>query len=145
MPKPVKLSDSLYAAARDAADVSHRTLSSQIEHWATLGRAIEGQITMQQTVELVRGVREARAPYATPLSADIAERIAATVQSIRDGSFSRAMRDQLRATGKPLYGTHPDFPGRLVRRNPDGTVTPGQLVNRKFIADAADEARTTSA
>ena len=135
MPKPVKLSDTLYDAAREAADLSHRSLSAQIEHWATLGRAIEGQITTRQSVELVRGVQEARALYGPPVSADIAERISTTVESIVDGSFSRRMRERLHAAALPIYGNHPDFPGKLVRRSPDGTQTPGRLVDRQFVAE----------
>ena len=141
MPKPVKLSDILYDAAREAADLSHRSLSAQIEHWATLGRAIEGQITTRQSVELVRGVQEARALYGPQVSADIAERISTTVESIVDGSFSRRMREHLHAAALPIYGNHPDFPGKPVRRSPDGTLTPGRLVDRQFVAEtpAADK------
>jgi hypothetical protein len=136
MPKPVKLSDTLYDAAREAADLSHRSLSAQVEHWATLGRAIEGQITTRQTSELVRGVQEARALYGPPLTPEIAERVAATVDGLIDGSFSRHMRDTLRKSGTPVYGHHAQFPGKLVRYNTDGTLTPGRMVQNEFVPEA---------
>lgn len=37
----VKLNSRLVDAARREAEVFHRSLSGQIEHWATLGRALE--------------------------------------------------------------------------------------------------------
>lgn len=142
MPKPVKLSDTLYDAARAAANLSHRSLSAQVEHWATIGRAIDGQITTQQTSELVRGVQEARALYGPPLAPDIAECVAATVNRLTDGSFTRNMRDALRKSGTPSYGHHAQFPGKLVRHNADGTLTPGRMVQNQFVPEpsAGDEA-----
>ena len=88
-------------------------------------------------------MREAHATYSAPVGPDIAERIDTLLQDIRDGSFSRAARDTLHAGPTPIYGTHPEHPGKLVRREPDGTLTPGRLANRKFVADDADEARAT--
>lgn len=37
----VKLNSRLVDAAREEAELFHRSLSGQIEHWATLGRALE--------------------------------------------------------------------------------------------------------
>jgi ParD-like antitoxin of type II bacterial toxin-antitoxin system len=142
MPQPVKLSDALIGAAREAAALTHRSLASQVEHWATLGRAIDGQLTKQQTADLVRGVQEARAVYGSPVSQAIAERITATIESVRSGNFGREIRESLHATSGPIYGTHPDFPGQMVRRNPDGTLTPGQLVGRNFMVDEVRSAAT---
>ena len=136
MPQPVKISDALMEAARAAADLAHRSVAAQIEHWATLGRAIEGQLTAQQSGELVQGVREARATYGTPpLNAAIAERLADALASARDGSFGRQVDSALRESGRTLYGSHPDFPGKLVRMSPDGSLTPGKMVDRKFLPD----------
>jgi hypothetical protein len=135
MPQPVKISDALMEAARSAADLTHRSVAAQVEHWATLGRAIEGQLTAQQSSELVRSVREAQATYGAPPNVSFAERLADAMVSARDGTFSRRMRDELHHSERTLYGTHPDFPGKLVRRSPDGSLTPGQLVGRQFVAD----------
>ena len=41
MPVPVKVSDRLMQLAKADAATAHRSATAQIEHWATLGRAIE--------------------------------------------------------------------------------------------------------
>ena len=38
---PVKISDELVSLARREAKAADRSLTAQIEHWATLGRAVE--------------------------------------------------------------------------------------------------------
>ena len=138
MPQPVKISDARMEAARAAADLAHRSLTAQIKHWATLGRAIEGQLTAQQSSELVKGVREAQATYGAPLNPAIAERLAEALMCARDGSFGRQMDEELLASGRTLYGSHPNFPGKLVRRNTDGSLTPGQLRGREFVPDESE-------
>jgi hypothetical protein len=143
MPQPVKISDALIEAARTAADLTHRSVAAQVEHWATLGRAIEGQLTAQQSSELVKGVREAQATYGVQLNPAIAARLADILVSTRDGSLSRSVRDSLYSSGRPLYGKHTDFPGRLVRRDPDGTVVPGQMVDGQFVADKSPQGGST--
>ena len=41
MPAPVKISDRLLARAKEEAKSTQRSVTAQIEHWATLGRAVE--------------------------------------------------------------------------------------------------------
>jgi hypothetical protein len=67
MAQPVKLSDPLINAARKSATSSHRSLAAQVEHWATLGCAIEGALTADQTASLKGQVREpGTAEYRNP-------------------------------------------------------------------------------
>ena len=63
MPQPVKLSDALIDSARKVAAGAHRSLASQVEHWAALGRAVEGSLTVEQAAALKRGVRDAPGIY----------------------------------------------------------------------------------
>lgn len=42
MPKSIRVSDVLFAEAEREARLMHRSIASQVEHWAELGRAIEG-------------------------------------------------------------------------------------------------------
>jgi hypothetical protein len=131
MSKPVKLSDSLYGAAREAADVSHRSLSSQIEHWATLGRAIEGRLTSNESAQLKSQVREpAAAPYATAgaLQAHLKSALLEALKPTTQAAFAA----ELAASPLPRYSADPAFPGCLVLENPDGTRTPGTWINGRF-------------
>lgn len=65
MPQPVKLSDAIVSAARSSAPVANRSIAGQIEHWATLGRAVEGALTSEEVHALKkfngRGGKRARA------------------------------------------------------------------------------------
>lgn len=135
MPQPVKLSDTLIEAAREAAPLAHRSLAAQVEHWAALGRAIEGSLTSDQSAILKRSaVREPAArPYASAPIPDPAAVLAAALEHAVGPQFATQVRASLSRQTGPQYGTHPDYPGYLVRHNADGTITPGRMVNREFV------------
>ena len=135
MPQPVELSDSLINAAREAAELAHRSLAAQVEHWATLGRAIEGTLTADQWATLTRGVQEARGEYRAKLDPEISERLAEALSRSVQPQFGKAVHKGLVQSARPTFGSHPDFPGRLVRRDPDGALTPGTIIKRKFTPD----------
>ena len=54
MPAPVKISDRLLARAREEAKGAHRSVTAQIEHWATLGRAVEAMVVYRDVLALKR-------------------------------------------------------------------------------------------
>ncbi|ADU40131.1 TA system antitoxin ParD family protein [Variovorax paradoxus] len=63
----VKLPASLVDKARDAAQPMRRSVASQIEYWATLGRALErAGLTVQDSQALI--AREESPPYVTEAS-----------------------------------------------------------------------------
>lgn len=134
MAQPVKLSDTLINAARDAASDAHRSLAAQVEHWATLGRAIEGSLTSDQSASLKRSVQEpavrayAQAPHEDPSAV-----LTAALERAVSPAFAGQVRQSLTRQAGPQYGTHTAFPGYLVRYEADGTLTPGRLVDRVFI------------
>lgn len=146
MPQPVKLSDSLIEAARDAAPLAHRSLAAQVEHWAALGRAIEGSLTSEQSAILKRSVVQepAARPYSTTPSADPASVLAAALEHAVSPEFAAQVRTSLGRQNGPKYGTHRDYPGYLVRYETDGTLTPGHMVGRKFIPADEEPARQTT-
>lgn len=135
MPQPVKLSDDLIEAAREAAPLAHRSLAAQVEHWASLGRAIEGSLTSEQSATLKRTV--VREPAARPYSPTPAESpahiLAAALEHAVSPEFAAQVRASLNRQTGPKYGTHEQFPGYLARRDADGTLTPGRMVNREFV------------
>lgn len=143
MPQPVKLSDSLIDAAREAAPLAHRSLAAQVEHWAALGRAIEGSLTSEQSAVLKRSaVREPAANPCLPASSqDPGHVLAAALEHAVSPEFAAQVRASLNRQAGPKYGTHPDYPGYLVRRDADGTLTPGRMVNREFVPADETEAQ----
>jgi hypothetical protein len=66
-----------------------------------------------------------------------------------DEAMNHALTDEgraevaarLRGLGQPLYASDSARPGSLIRRNPDGTTTRGQFVNRIFVADDSPPSR----
>lgn len=52
--QPVKVSEALAQLAREEAEVSHRSMAAQIEHWAALGRAAEKLLDHEQVAALKR-------------------------------------------------------------------------------------------
>src|SRR5690606_32301941 len=85
-------------AAREAAPLAHRSLAAQVEHWAALGRAIEGSLTSQQSATLMRSavqVPSAR-PYSAAPAADPAQILTAALEQSR-GAGPRGRTGRLRA------------------------------------------------
>jgi hypothetical protein len=125
MPQPVKLPDALIDEAREAARREHRSLAGQIEHWAELGRALEADL---RGGELRAALDRADRPVpGAGEGARLADAFATALSDESRDAFARELAN--RAT----YGTDSAFPGWLVRFEPDGSCTPGRLVNREFV------------
>ena len=60
----VKLSDGLVTSARAEAAKTDRSIASQIEHWATLGRATEAALPYAEVIALKQAYREPRSTKA---------------------------------------------------------------------------------
>lgn len=54
MPTAVKVSEKLLTMARQEAAGSHRSITAQIEHWATIGRAVEVMLAYRDVLALKR-------------------------------------------------------------------------------------------
>jgi hypothetical protein len=59
---PVKLSNDLVERAREEAKVSDRSITSQIEHWARLGRSVEKVLRHEDIAALKRASADAELP-----------------------------------------------------------------------------------
>jgi len=130
MSQPVKLSDELIDAARSTAGDASRSLAGQIEHWASIGRAVEGMLTASDVHALKRSNATTinRDPAVDRREAIISALIAALQPSVPTEIASRI------ATANPIrYGTDPAFPGLTIRVEADGTKTPGRLMGRSFV------------
>ena len=116
----MKLSDDLVLDARLAGELLERSIASQIELWAQLGRAIE-PLLMGATVLALRKAGTVR-PVAPLL---------ASVDSLEG---RRRVVDYLESQPFPHYEPVPDRPGLLARTDADGTRTVGRFVDRRFHA-----------
>lgn len=119
MSHSVELSDEIVLDARLSAEVAERSIASQIEFWAQLGRAIE------PLLEGARALALQRAGAVRPLSECLA-----TVDS--DEGRSR-VQEYLQSRPFPHYEAA-DSPGQVIRIDADGTRTRGRFVGRAFQA-----------
>jgi hypothetical protein len=118
MSQPVKLSDEIVLDARLIAEVSQRSIASQIEFWAHLGRAIE------PLLEGSRALALRRAGAVRPLSECLA--------AVDSDEGRQKVASYLDARPFPHYQPAPDAPGMLLRIDKDGTRTLGRFVGREF-------------
>lgn len=129
MPVPLKVSDRLLALAREEARHTHRSATAQIEHWATLGRAVEVLAAYRDVLALKRAGEVLSLPVFVSR-----EEVRARLAALVDDPDREAMKARIRAKGTPVYQADPDRPGKVVEVHPDGARTPGTVVNRRFVA-----------
>jgi hypothetical protein len=118
MSQPVKLSDALVLDACLAGKTSKRSLVSQVEFWAGLGRAIEPLLQGTQVLALCRSAA------AQPLSA--------CLDSVDTAEGRRRLAEYLETLPFPHYEPAPEAPGLLYRIEADGRRTLGRFVRRQF-------------
>ena len=128
MPSPVKVSDRLLALARREARGAHRSATAQIEHWATLGRAVEVLLAYRDVLALKRAGQMFPVP-ARPRRDEVHDLLA----RLGEEHDREGVKGRVRAAGKPLYTTDPQHPGLIVEVRSDGTRVPGRLAGRRFV------------
>jgi hypothetical protein len=118
---PVKLSDDLVNEAREEAKAADRSITSQIEHWARLGRTVEGVVRHRAGDPSVapRTRRAMLSAIARVASADARPDLASSLMQ-----------------GRAVYQDAGD--GLIERIEVDGTRTIGRFVNRRFTPDQAE-------
>lgn len=128
MPSPVKVSDKLLALAKDEAQGTHRSATAQIEHWATLGRAVEVMAAYRDVLALKR------AGQALPFPTFVRhEEVHGLLARLVEDTSREKVKARIRAAGTPLYTTDPDHPGMIVEVRADGTRILGSLKGRRFV------------
>jgi hypothetical protein len=128
MAVPVKVSDKLLALAKKEAEVTHRSATAQIEHWATLGRAIE-VLTAYRDVLALKRVGEA-----LPMPAFVSRAVVHDLLAgLADDPDRESVKARIRGAGGPLYTTDARAPGLVTEVTAAGRRTPGRLVHRRFV------------
>ncbi|WP_242392153.1 ParD-like family protein [Anaeromyxobacter oryzisoli] len=118
MGQPVKLSENLVLDARIVGETSERSIASQIEFWARLGRAVEPVLRTETVLRLKKRGE------AVPLSA--------CLSSVDTASGRERVKAHLAAGPYPHFEPAPGRPGFIVKIDEDGTRTVGRFVNRQF-------------
>jgi hypothetical protein len=127
---PVKLSDDLVRDARQEAEAADRSLTSQIEHWARLGRKVEKVLRHEEVLEIKRA---GDAPPAPPMR----RAVLASLRRIASDGTRTELAAALRK-GRTVYQDAGD--GRVERIERDGTRTVGRFMNRRFTPDEQQHA-----
>ena len=118
MGQPVKLSDALVLDARVVGEAAERSIASQIEFWARVGKAVEGVLRGDRVLRLKqRG-------EAAPLSE--------LLRSVDSKAGRERVKAQQAARPFPHFEQAPGKPGWLLRIDGDGKRTVGRFVNREF-------------
>jgi signal transduction histidine kinase len=117
MPQPVKLSDALVEDARQTSEVAERSIASQIEHWARLGRVVDALLRGDEALALKK--RLGARPLSHLLDVDSEAGHARFHAHMNARPFPRFERDEA-------------DPTLFVRIDEDGTRTRGRLAGRTF-------------
>ena len=116
---PIKISEALALAARSEAKVFERSIASQVEHWAQIGRAVEQVLGHDQVAALKR-------------QAGMPEFAAAMRKASSEAGQQRALA-HLQKLGGPRYSLDPTRRGGILRIDADGSRTRGRFVRRTFV------------
>ena len=112
---PVKLSGELVEEARSSANLFHRSLTGQIEHWATIGRAVEAQLPGDALAGLLERVGGTMKIGGVAEATQRREVMSVLADFMGKASDDGAWLREISARGVPLYGTDE---GKIVRLNP---------------------------
>src|SRR6266850_6443510 len=110
MPAPVKISDRLLERAKEEAKGAHRSVTAQIEHWATLGRAVEVMTAHREVLMLKRAGEALSMPTWVRR-----EDVEAVLAELMHDTDREAVRARIRAPGGPLYEEDPDDPDGVIQ------------------------------
>ena len=119
MSQPVKLSDPLVADAREAGQIFERSIASQIEYWASLGRALEPFLRWEEAAALRRRARQLN--------------LKECLDAVDSEIGHQRLQDVLEQRPYPHYEAHPTEPGYFVRIEEDGSQTVGKFQRRQFV------------
>src|SRR6267378_5834060 len=136
MPAPVKISDRLLERAKAEAKGAHRSVTAQIEHWATLGRAVEVMTGHREVLALKRaGERLAMPRYVSP------QEIHDLLTRITSDPDRESVKARIRAGGGPIYSGDPDDPDGVIQIAPDGRRTRGRFEGATFVPTRRERER----
>lgn len=117
----IKISSALANEARQAADAAHRSLTGQIEHWATIGRSIEPNLT-GSAIQIIK-----KSGDLSQLAPAEREQLMQLFESLRRSTSTAT------TTPFPRYEADHQDSSLLVQIQADGSRSRGKMVNRTFV------------
>ena len=124
---PVKLSDDLVKVARREAAAADRSMTAQIEHWATLGRSVEAALRHDELLAFKASQGNLANAFPHAATRDSVHRLLREIARTTDRSeLARTIR-----LGRTVYES--DGSSAIVRIRPDDTRTPGRFEHRRFV------------
>ena len=123
MTTAVRLDDSLVRHAAAEGAVNRRSTPKQIEYWAEIGRAVAGDVSAEDLIAIVQGIRQVRVETVVADSVSSDELWAEVDQSRESGG-----------RGRTVYQASDEKPGYLEAIYPDGSRELGQFRNGRFEA-----------
>jgi hypothetical protein len=129
----IKISKNLAEAARSAAEWSDRSITGQIEHWASLGKAVESQISVAAAMELKKCGGNLNALESSEQRVSL-ESVLQQLGAVSSGNARSSLAAKLRQEHTYLYESSATHPGCVERIAADGTRVIGKMVEGKFVA-----------
>ena len=106
MTTAVRLDDSLVRHAAAEGAVNRRSPPKQIEYWAEIGRAVAGDVSAEDLIAIVQGIRQVRVETVVADSVSSDELWAEVDQSRESGDLGRSIGRgrETRLPGSDLSG-----------------------------------------
>jgi ParD-like antitoxin of type II bacterial toxin-antitoxin system len=131
MGTPLKVSESLYEAARQESQAAERSITGQIEHWARIGRAVEALVAHQELLALKKAGDLLDPVFPTAARRKQVHDVLTGIAATSDRTAAQAVIAS--SSGSRRYATDSAFPGLVLEILPDGTRRPGRLQGRRFV------------
>ena len=128
---PLKVSDGLFAVAKQEAEAAERSITAQVEYWAKIGRAVETVLAHQELLTLKKA-----GDLLTPTFPTLTRRrdVHALLTKVAKDLDRQAIKKHIYAAKTPVYSSDPKHPGMIVQVLSDGTRTLGSMKGRQFVA-----------
>ena len=112
MGTPLKVSDSLFAVARQEAQAASRSITAQVEHWARIGRAVEALVAHRELLTLKKA-----GELLTPVFPSAARRreVQDLILRVTASTDREAVIAEIHAAGKPVYAADRHHPAWSLR------------------------------
>ena len=127
----MKVSTSLYSAAKEGAERSHRSVPKQVEYWTDLGRVIdEAGVSKSDLVQAANAMRQ-RVRNAPSRATELFRGLVNFFEFPPRGAEAE-FSALIESSKGPVYGTSPSYPGKIIQRLPDGTEIVGSFQDGSF-------------
>ena len=129
MTTAVRLDDSLVRHAAAEGAVNRRSTPKQIEYWTEIGRAVADDVSAEDLIAILQGIRKVRVEPVVAESVSSDELWAEVDAARGSGELERSI-----SRGRTVYQASGDKPGYLEAIYPDGSREVGEFRNGRFEA-----------